>query len=160
MSFTTLRWLFPLVILLHNLEEAIWLPEWAKRTGFWRIPVSPGAFRFAAAVLTALAVTVTSLSANPAGQTVWTYLTFGYMVAMLANVFFPHVFLSISTRSYMPGTVTAVALTLPVLSFLVASALAERQVSGWSAIAYGVGVPVLLLLSLPALFKLGRVLNI
>jgi len=82
------------------------------------------------------------------------------MVAMLANVLYPHVAISIATRSYMPGTATAVALNLPVLSFLVVSALAERQVSGWSAIAYGTGLPGLLLLSLPALFKLGRSLNL
>jgi hypothetical protein len=158
--FTNLQWFFPVAIILHNLEEAIWLPGWAKRTGFWRTPVSPGAFRFAAAILTVLAVAVTWLSTKSGGQAFWTYLMFGYMTAMLANAVFPHVAMSIAVRGYMPGTATAVALNLPVLSFLTASALAERQVSGWKAAAYGVGVPSLLLLSLPLLFKLGRRLNL
>ena len=158
--FANLQWLFPVVIILHNVEEAIWLPGWAKRTGFWRSPVSPGAFRFAAAVLTVLALAVTWLSARSGGQTLWTYLMFGYMAAMLANVVYPHVAISIATRSYTPGTATAVALNLPVLSFLVASALAERQVSGWKAVTYGAGVSGLLLLSLPVLFKLGRSLKL
>jgi hypothetical protein len=60
----------------------------------------------------------------------------------------------------MPGTATAIVLNLPVLSFLVASALAERQVSGWRAVAAGAGVPGLLLLSLVAMFRLGRALNL
>ena len=154
--FATLQWLFPVVIVLHNLEEAVWLPGWANRTGFWRTPVSPRVFRFVVAVLTVLAVAVTWQSARSGAQTSWTYLMFGCMVATLANAVYPHLALLISRRSYMPGTATAVALNLPVLSFLVASALTERQVSGWKCVAYAVGVPALLLLSLVALFKPGR----
>jgi hypothetical protein len=56
----------------------------------------------------------------------------------------------------MPGTATAVALNLPVLSILVALALSERQVSGWKSVAYAAGVPALLLVSLVVLFKPGR----
>jgi hypothetical protein len=78
------------------------------------------------------------------------------MVAALANAVFPHLALSISKRSYMPGTATAVALNLPVVSFLVVSALAERQVSGWKSVEYAAGVPVLVLLALLAAFKPGR----
>jgi hypothetical protein len=155
--FATLQWLFPVVVTLHNLEEALWLPAWANRTGFWRTPVSPRFFRFVVAVLTALAFLVTWLSARSGAQTVWTYLMFGYIAAMLANAVYPHLALSISTRSYMPGVATAVALNLPVLSFLVASALSDGQVSGWKALAYAAGVPALLLLPLVVLFKPGSV---
>ncbi len=158
--FANHQWLFPVVIILHNVEEAIWLPGWAKRTGFWRTPVSPGVFRFAAAVLTALALAVTWLSARSGGQTLWTYLMFGYVAATLANVVYPHAAISIATRSYMPGTATAVALNLPVLCFLMASAVADRQVAGWKAVTYGAGVPGLLLLSILVLFKVGRSLNL
>jgi hypothetical protein len=35
MSFGNLEWLFPSVIALHNLEEAIWLPEWSRQAGRW-----------------------------------------------------------------------------------------------------------------------------
>jgi len=160
MTFANLEWLFPIVIVLHNVEEAIWLPGWAERTGFWRATVSRGAFRFAAAVLTVLALAVTWLSARSGGQTIWTYLMFGYMAAMLANAIYPHLAMSIATRSYMPGVGTAVALNLPVLSWLLVLALLEQQVSGWKAVAYALGVPGLLLLSLPALFKLGKALNL
>jgi hypothetical protein len=90
------------------------------------------------------------------GSSVVLDVMFGCVVATLANVVFPHLALSISRRRYMPGTATAVALNLPVLSFLVASALSERQVWGWKSVAYAAGVPTLLLLLLVALFKPGR----
>jgi hypothetical protein len=60
----------------------------------------------------------------------------------------------------MPGVVTGVALNLPVLSLLVVMALREGYVSGWKAAAYSVGVAGLLLASIPALFRLGKVLNL
>lgn len=98
------------MIILHNAEEAIWPPAWAPRTGFWRNAVSPGAFGFAAAVLTVLGLTVTWMSARSGSQTLWTYLTLGYMAAMLSNAVYPHLAISIATRSYMPGAATASAL--------------------------------------------------
>jgi len=85
-------------------------------------------------------------------------LEFGHMAAVLANVEFPHVALSIATRSYMPGAATAVTLKLPAMLFLVAPALAEHQVGGCKAVTYGTGAPVALLLSIPVLFCSGRAL--
>jgi hypothetical protein len=160
MSFQNLLWLFPIVILLHNMEEAIWFPGWSKRADRWHAPVAPGAFRFAAVILTVLAFAVTWLSAESGKQSVWTYLAFGYMAAMLANVLVPHIAVTVAMRSYMPGVATAVALNLPVLSLLVVLALREGYVSGWTAAGYSVCAAGLLLLSIPALFKLGRVLSL
>jgi hypothetical protein len=156
MSFQTLAWAFPLVVTLHNAEEALWLPGWSERAGLWKTPVSAGVFRLAAMILTLLAFVVTVLSVASGRQTVWTYLTFGYMVAMLANVLIPHVAGAIALRRYTPGVVTAVALNLPVLSLLVVLALREGYVSGWKAIAYSIGVTGLLILSIPAMFKGGK----
>jgi hypothetical protein len=160
MSFGNLQWLFPIVVTLHNAEEAIWLPGWSKRAVLWRSPVAPGSFRFSVAVLTVLAFVITWLSAELGKQTVWAYLVFGCMVVTLANVLIPHVALSLAKRSYMPGVATAVTLNLPVLSLLVMMALKEGYVSGWKAAEYSVGVACLVLLSIPALFKLGRALNL
>jgi len=103
MHYRNLVWLFPLVISLHNAEEAIWLPGWSKRAGFWKTPVSPGVFRFAVAVLTALAFAVTWLSAVSGKQSVWTYLEFGYMAAVLVNVLIPHLAATVARRSYRLG---------------------------------------------------------
>jgi len=160
MSYRNLVWLFPIVVTLHNAEEAMWLPAWAKRTGFWRTPVSPGVFRFAVSILTALAFAITWLSAESGKQTVWSYLAFGSMVVALVNVLIPHLAATLARRSYMPGVATAVVLNLPVLTLLVAMALKEGYVSGGKASVYSVGVAALLAASIPALFKIGRALNL
>jgi hypothetical protein len=59
----------------------------------------------------------------------------------------------------MPGFATAVLVNLPVLSLLVVMAIREGYVSGWKSIAFCVGVSGAAVASIPALFKLGRVLN-
>jgi hypothetical protein len=160
LDFQTVEWLFPMAALLHNAEEAIWLPGWSKRAVLWHSPVTPGSFRFAVAVLTLLAFAITWLSAASGKQTVWTYLAFGYMAAMLANVLIPHIALTVALRSYMPGVATAVAFNLPVLSLLGMLAIREGYVSGWKAVGFCVGVAGALVASIFALFKLGKVLNL
>jgi hypothetical protein len=160
MSFGNLQWLFPVVVTLHNAEEAIWLPGWSKRTGSRFAPVGQRVFLFAVTVLTVLAFAVTWLSAESGKQTVWNYLAFGCMVVTLANVLIPHIAVSVAQRSYMPGVATAVTLNLPVLSLLVVTALKEGYVSGWKTAEYSAGVAGLVLLAIPALFKLGKALNL
>ena len=160
MSFRNLEWIFPIVVTLHNAEESLWLPGWSRSAGRWHDPVAPGVFRFAVIILTILAFVVTGLSFRSGRETVWTYLTFGYMAAMLANVLVPHIAASIAMQSYMPGLATGVFLNLPLLSLLMVLALRQGYVSGWKAAAYSVGVAALLLLSIPALFKLGKTLDL
>jgi hypothetical protein len=160
MTFRGLEWLFPVVITLHNAEEAIGLPDWWKRGGHWHPSVSPGAFRFAVTVLTLLAFAVTWLSVESGKQTAWTYLAFGCIAATLVNVLIPHLAATIVLRSYVPGVATAVLLNLPVLTLLVVLALREGYVSGWKAVEFGVGVSGLLVAFIPALFKLGKLLNL
>ncbi|MGD0546454.1 MAG: HXXEE domain-containing protein [Terracidiphilus sp.] len=162
MSFRSLEWLFPIVITLHNAEEAIWFPDWTKRAGRWYRPgpVAPGVFRFAVAIFTLLAFAVTWLSYRSGKETLWTYLAFGYMAAALANVLIPHLAATVLMRRYMPGVATGVALNLPVLSLLVAQALRQGYVSGGKAAAYSVVVAGVLLLAIPALFRLGKALNL
>ena len=160
MSYRNLMWLFPIVVTLHNVEEAIWLPGWESKRAWWHSPVTPGSFRFTVAVLTVLAFAVTWLSARSGKQTVWTYLAFGYMVAVLANVLIPHLALTVTLRSYMPGVVTAVALNLPVLSLLMVFAVREGYVSGWKAAAYSACVAGILMASIQILFKIGKILNL
>jgi hypothetical protein len=161
MTFQGLEWLFPIIISLHNAEEAIAFPPWSKGAGRrWHGSVSPSAFRFAAAVLALLAFAVTRLSMISGRQTVWTYLAFGYIAAVLANVLLPHLAATIALRRYVPGVATAVLLNLPILTLMVVYALREGYVSGWKAVAYCVGVGGALVASLPALFRLGKVLNL
>jgi hypothetical protein len=102
---------------------------------------SSGEFRFVLALLTAAAWVVTYLSWRNGPQSVWAYLLFGYMIAMLVNVMVPHVPSVFVFREYVPGVVTAVLLNLPVLTLLSTRALRARYVAGRRALWFGVGVP-------------------
>jgi hypothetical protein len=146
MTFRKLQWLFPIAVTLHNAEEAIWMPRWSAGHAA-QLPVHPpGAAEIIAAlvVFTAAAFAVTYLSARRGPESIWAYLTFGYIVAMLANVFVPHVPAAIVFRGYAPGLVTAVLINLPVMGILVNRMLREGWVHGWKMTVFGIGVPLML----------------
>jgi hypothetical protein len=160
MHFRKLQWLFPIAVTLHNGEEAIWMPRWVSQHAA-QLPLSPpGAaeIRFALAALTVTAFAVTYLSNRKGEKSVWAYLVFGSIVAMLVNVFVPHVPATLALRSYTPGVVTAVLINLPVMSLLSYQALRERWVSGWKAAAFAVAVPVAIGGSILLLLGMDRII--
>ena len=106
MSLTALGWLFTLGVLAHNAEEAWRLPAWSARAGRWHAPVAAPVFRFAALVLSGLFVAITLVASNSVAGGVAAYLMAGYALAMVLNVFMPHVLVTVVTRRYMPGTAT------------------------------------------------------
>lgn len=91
MTFHHLQLLFPLLVALHNTEEAISIPRWTRRSGPWFDGVQPAVFRFAVVVLTILAFVLTVLSRVSGKMTFWGNLTFGYIIAMLFNSLVPHI---------------------------------------------------------------------
>jgi hypothetical protein len=146
MTFGKLQWLFPIAVTLHNAEEAIWMPRWAAGHAM-QLPVRPpGAEEIwvALVVFTVAAFAVTYLSARRGPESIWAYLTFGYIVTMLANVLVPHVPAAIVFRGYAPGVVTAVLINLPVMSLLTFRMLREGWVHGWKVAVFGIGVPLML----------------
>jgi hypothetical protein len=153
------QWLFPVAVTLHNLEEAIWLPGWvAEHANQLPYVAGPAAFRFAAAVLTVAAYVITYLSVHHGRENLWTYLWFGYVVTMLANVFIPHVPAALIFRSYAPGLVTAVVVNLPVMTFLLVHALRYGYASGRKAVVFAVVMPVGIVAMVPILFVVGKLL--
>jgi len=144
MKFERAQWLFPIAAALHNGEEAITMPGWdARHAG--QLPVHPPSaweLRIALLVLTVAAFAITFLSARKGPQSEWAYLQFGYIVAMLVNVFVPHVPAALWFRGYAPGVVTALAINLPLMSWMSWRAVREGWVAGAKAVAYGIGVPV------------------
>jgi hypothetical protein len=159
MNFRYLQLIFPVLVALHNAEEAIGIPRWAQRSGPWFGQVRPAVFRFGLAVLTTLALALTVLSALAGKSTLWANLTFGYMVAMLFNALVPHIGVSLATRALMPGVRTAALLNLPILSCLTALALKQGYVSAHDALVFSLVVPASLLLTIPLLFQLGKALG-
>jgi hypothetical protein len=50
----------------------------------------------------------------------------GFLIAMLLNVFW-HVGVAIYFRAYAPGVVTAIAINLPVMTYLLHRAITEQK---------------------------------
>jgi hypothetical protein len=158
-AFVELRWLIPVAVTLHNLEEAIWLPAWSHHAGKWHRPVGPSAFRFAAAVFTALTFLVTIWSAIAGPESAASYLLAGFALAMLLNVLVPHLLATVVMRRYVPGLATAIALNLPITVMLLRCTFAEGYMR-FPAFAYcGVIVCLALLASIPVLLAIGEKLT-
>ena len=146
MEFQRLQWLFPVAVALHNTEEAVWMPSWESAHAA-RLPFHPpSAARIWLALLafTLAAFVIAHLSARKGPRSFWAYLLFGYIVAVLANVFVPHLPAAILFRGYAPGVLTAVAINLPVMCCLAVLSVRDGWVAGWKAVAFAVAVPAFL----------------
>ena len=110
------KWLLPLAVVLHNTEEAIWLPGFRARHGWHSI--TPFEFRMGTAIvaLLAIAVTLATLRHGRSRFASWCYYAFCWI--MLLNVFW-HAGVAIYVRAYVPGLLTAVAFVLPVTLYLI-----------------------------------------
>ncbi len=156
MSFTLLCWLFAVSITLHNLEEALWLPQWSQSAGRWHHPMGTREFRFALGVLTALAYGAAYLAAVSGKETVGAYLISGYALAMLMNVFFPHLLATLIMRRYAPGMATALLLNLPVTLPLLYQGFQQSYIRLSTFMWAGPLVVAAILGSIPILFAIGR----
>lgn len=156
MPFDTLLWLFTAGVAVHNLEEAMWLPAWSASAGRWHRPVSRAEFRFAVLVLTlVLLAAAVAVSVAPPGS--WaSYLFFGYVFAMVANVFVPHVAASLALRTYMPGTASALLLNLPLGALLLRQGFRSGRIEAGIFAVAGPLVALGILASIPLLFWIGR----
>jgi hypothetical protein len=128
MPLSTLGWLFAFGVVVHNAEEAWLLPSWPRRPRFRWAAVEAGSFRFAAAVLSMLALLAAWLAGVGGAHSLGAYFIAGYAAAMVLNVFLPHVAATVALRAYAPGTATALLCNLPLGGWLLYRSLAERQI--------------------------------
>ena len=156
MTFVQSAWLFAAAITLHNLEEAIWLPDWSRNAGRWHHAVGRDEFRFAVLVLTLLAVLSVVLAIRQGKASLGAYLVSGYALAMLLNVLVPHVVASLVMRRYMPGTATAVLLNLPVTLCVLIQGFREGYIDSHRFAIVGPAVVVSIIGLIPLLFWAGR----
>ncbi len=83
MSLDALRWLFVFGVLIHNAEEAIWLPRWSHNAGRWHPRVYGLEFVFAVAVLSiALIVCAAAASLSAAHQLSVPVSSFNFSLAL------------------------------------------------------------------------------
>ena len=107
--------LFLLGFTLHNIEEAIWLPEWSKSAGSFHRKVSADEFLFAVIIVTALGY-LFAFQYFVFGQTsrISKYLFTGFVLMMVLNTFFPHLIATIAAKKYAPGLITGLLLNVPL----------------------------------------------
>jgi len=156
MSLSLLGWLFALGVVVHNLEEALFLPAWSARAGRWHVHVTPGAFRFAVAVLSVAVVVAAWLASAGGARSCGAYFVTGYALAMVLNVIVPHVGECIALRSYAPGAATALLLNLPLGGWLVYRSLAEGYVDASVFVVSGPVTVACIVASIPLLFAAGE----
>jgi len=156
MDFVLLAWLFALAITVHNIEEALLLPDWSKTAGKWHRPVGVREFRFAVSVLTVLAYGAVGWAHLCGKESMGAYALSGYALAMLLNVLLPHVIATAATRRYAPGTLTALLFNLPVTILLLRQGFQEGYIHiqrfAWAGPLVVAGI----LASIPVLFAMGR----
>lgn len=156
LDFKILSVLFALAVTFHNLEEAIFLPDWFKINRHWKHPAKPVEFRFALAILTLLTYGLTVLVLQSGKESLSAYVISGYALAMLINLVFPHITATLLTRNYMPGLATALLFNLPVAILLLREGFYSGYLQPLEFIWSGPLTALILLLSLPLLFALGR----
>lgn len=156
MSFSLLGWLFALGVVIHNTEEALFLPAWSTRAGRWHVQIGAFPFRFAVVVLSIAVIFAAWLSSIGGAHSFGAYFLTGYALAMVLNVLFPHVLATVALHSYAPGTATAVLFNLPLGGYLVYRSLADGYVDQTTFALAGPATVVGIIASIPILFAIGN----
>lgn len=101
-------WLFCIALILHNLEEALFLPAWSH-SHHALVPISSIPFAATVIVITALAIILVLFKEHSNMER----LLVGYAGALFLNVFIPHLIGSIILGERLPGLLTALLLIVP-----------------------------------------------
>jgi hypothetical protein len=134
--------------LVQNLEEALWLPGWARAHVMMMGTPEPRVFLFALSVLTVVIGLLLAEGARRPGRGVWSIV-----VAVIAGGLFvnavSHLTISIATVSVMPGAISGLFAMAPASALV----LARRVHSGAlglpaAALATAAGVALTPLLTL------------
>ena len=147
--------LFLFSITLHNIEEALWIPRWSRYTQKFGKQVSGDEFHFAVLVITILAYLATGLFIFFPQNLILKYFFFGFMGAMIFNVVFPHLILTIILKKYSPGLITGVLLIMPFNSLIIVSSLNNSIINLSEVVISTIVVGILLLILIPILEKIG-----
>ena len=106
--------LFIVSFILHNLEEAIWLPAWSRSTKRFHKPVENHVFYFSVSIVTIIGVSVVIAYLLNPKESLQLLAFCGLLGSMMFNTFSPHLIATIATRTYCPGPATGLAFILPV----------------------------------------------
>lgn len=112
--------LFILGFSLHNIEEALWLPNWSKNAKGFHKEVNKDEFRFAVIVITAVGYLVTfQYYLFSEVSIVSKNIFLGFVTMMVLNTLFPHLIATVVLKRYAPGLITGLFLNLPIGLFII-----------------------------------------
>lgn len=125
-STTIVGFSFTAAVVLHNLEEAIFLVPWMKRhlPRLWFTP-RQRIYGLTSSLVSVVVSLVAAAWAIWPQNTELTYALCGFALAMSFNAVVPHLALTLQSRSYSPGTATGILLNLPLGIWLI-----DRLVAG------------------------------
>lgn len=146
---------FCLAITLHNLEEALWLPEWSQLESSIQKSVTPNEFHFAVLVITAIAYLVSFLYVNFSESKMIKWAFIGFLGSMIFNAFFPHLISTIVMKAYAPGLATALLLNIPINTVILSQLHTSDRVTIKEILIATVVMGIALLALIPLLFMLG-----
>ncbi|MEL3974409.1 HXXEE domain-containing protein [Rossellomorea oryzaecorticis] len=151
---------FCLAITLHNVEEALWLPQWSQISSSIQKPVTTNEFHFAVLIITAIAYLISFLFVAFPKTPLLKRAFIGFLGSMMINAIFPHLIASIMTKMYAPGLATGVLLIIPVNTVILYRLHTLNLITIKEILISTVVVGILLLAMIPALFTLGDTLII
>lgn len=151
----SLKILFLLGFTLHNVEEALWLPQWSKHAKKFHEPVDKHQFIFAIIIITieGYLVTVADILLGQSGSFI-NYVYLGFIGMMGLNVIIPHLAATIVLKKYAPGLITGLLLNLPI-SLIIIVYYIQSGINVFYFVMAVLTVTGLILFSLKYLFRLG-----
>ncbi|MBI3151814.1 MAG: HXXEE domain-containing protein [Chloroflexi bacterium] len=130
LSFIQLLWGVPVLLAIHNLEEAPFMEKWSKELPLPIHPiVSTRQFVTAVTLLTIAGFAATYFGITTANQPIGISIVLGIQMVMLVNAIAPHLVTALRFRKYSPGVVTALILNVPFSIYLFQRAMREGYLS-------------------------------
>ncbi|CAG0989156.1 hypothetical protein ANRL2_03054 [Anaerolineae bacterium] len=152
LTFDQLLWLIPILLTIHNAEEAPGMASWSRKMPVRIHPiVTTRQFVIAVTLLTLACFVVTGFAIPSPKNSFGIYIMVGIQTIMLVNALAPHLIATIRFRMYAPGVVTAVLLNIPFSIYLIGRAINEGWLDSTAFISLLVIAPFALL-ALGALF--------
>jgi hypothetical protein len=132
LTFTQLLWGVPILLAIHNLEEAPFMEKWSRELPLPIHPVvSTRQFVAAVTVLTVAGFLLTYLGLTVIPQPTGIWLILGVQVIMGVNAVAPHLVTTLRFRKYSPGVITGLLLNIPFSIYLLQRAMQEGFLT-WS----------------------------
>ena len=130
-SFVRLLWGVPILLAIHNLEEAPFMEKWSKELGLpIHFAISTRQFIWAVTLLTAAGFAATYLGINTTEQPIGVWTVLEIQMIMFVNAVVPHFAAFLRFQRYNPGVVTALFLNVPFSVYLFQRAM-QAGVMSW-----------------------------